>query len=784
MNPKFTVKFLLIILVSFQLFDGKALGQEESQNSETKPKIGLVLSGGGAKGMAHVGVIRYLEEAGIKPDYVVGTSMGSVIGGLYALGYNSDELEEIILSIDWDLLISNRVEFNSIAFEEKEYYNRYLVELPVKNAKIALPSGLIEGQKLSEVLQYYTWPAKQYKNFDEFPIPFRCIATDISTGEEIIFDKGYLHDALRSSIAIPTAFTAFDLDSTSVVDGGVVNNFPVDVVKQMGADIVIGVNVSDEDFLEVDELGGFGGILMQVAMARSLKKTKDNIEDCDIYIKPDLGVYSTGSFGNYREILALGDSTGKKYFDDFKRLADSLGRKDVISGLGFDKSQIQVSGVEFVGNKLFTNSLLQSKFNISVGSMITRDEIQKGIDRIYGINGFYKVDFSLIPFGEDRYNIKVRLKEKPASLLNLAVHYDNQFSAGILLNYTARDLIGKSSRTVFLLDVSENPKARIDYYKYFSKNKNLAFNARLNLLRQQLPEYTEGKETAVAVDRNTNFAAQIMTTGSLKQSFAFGAVYELSKTRYRFNRIFSDALKNGTERTLGLRFRYYRNSQDNRNYPTRGAEGLLESVFHFDNKLKINLRAGFDTVDVNLDGVIVSLPKDVLDGLAEDLTPDPYITLLGRYSKFLKITPGFQLKPEFAGAVIVTNNSAEKSFQEFFVGGYQNIRFNDTNFWGLNYGEVQTSNFVKAGLTTQFIPIKKVYLRAGINYLGFSQAYRFQEEGFINSIFKDETYAGYGLDMTYQSILGPITIGISSNNKDNKLRSYFSLGYSFNYSDR
>ena len=303
-------------------------------------------------------------------------------------------------------------------------------------------------------------------------------------------------------------------------------------------------------------------------------------------------------------------------------------------------------------------------------------------------------------------------------------------------------------------------------------------------MRQQLPEYTEGKETEVAVDRNTNFAAQIMTTGSLKQSFAFGAVYELSKTRYRFNRIFSDALKNGTERTLGLRFRYYRNSQDNRNYPTRGAEGLLESVFHFDNKLKINLKAGFDTVDVNLDGVIVSLPKDVLDGLAETLTPDPYITLLGRYSKFLKITPGFQLKPEFAGALIVTNNSAEKSFQEFFVGGYQNIRFNDTNFWGLNYGEVKTSNFVKAGLTTQFIPIKKVYLRAGINYLGFSKAYRFQEEGFINSIFKDETYAGYGLDMTYQSILGPITIGVSSNNKDNKLRSYFSLGYSFNYSDR
>ncbi|MBN3584177.1 patatin-like phospholipase family protein [Algoriphagus aestuarii] len=771
-----SIIFFITTLTSFSF--------QQNPSTEARPKIGLVLSGGGAKGMAHVGIIRYMEKAGIKPEYVVGTSMGSVIGGLYALGYNADELEQIILNIDWDLLISNRVEFNSIAFEEKEYYNRYLVELPVKKGKVALPSGLIEGQKLSEVLQYYTWPANRYKNFDEFPIPFRCIATDISTGEEIIFDQGYLHDALRSSIAIPTAFTAFDLDSTSVVDGGVVNNFPVDVVKQMGADIVIGVNVSDEDFLAVDELGGFGGILMQVAMSRSLKKTKENISDCEIYIKPDLGGYSTGSFGNYREILALGDSTGRKYYDDFKQLADSLGRNDVITGLGFKETPIQVSGIEFVGNNLFTNSLLQSKFDISVGSLITRDEIQHGIDRIYGINGFYKVDFSLIPFGENRYNIKVRLKEKPVSLLNLAVHYDNQFSAGILLNYTARDLVGKSSRTVFLLDVSENPKARIDYYKYFSKNKNLAFNTRLNLLRQQLPEYSEGKETEVAIDRNTSIAAQVMTTGSLKESFAVGAIYELSKTRFRFNRIFSDGLKNGTERTFGLRFRYYRNSQNNRNYPTKGAEGLLESVFHFNNKLKINLKSGVDTILVNIDGIQVPLPKDVLDGLAESLTPDPYFTLIGRYSKFLWISPIFQLKPEVAGAVILTNNNEEKSFQDFFVGGYQKIRFIDTNFWGLNYGEVQTSNFIKAGMTTQFIPIKKVYLRAGVNYLGFSKAYQIQEEGFFNNVFRDDNYVGYGLDMTYQSILGPITIGVSSNSKDNKVRSYFSLGYSFNYSDR
>ncbi len=782
MKQSISVFILTIVIFQFTCF--KSFAFQQTPSTETRPKIGLVLSGGGAKGMAHVGVIRSMEKAGIRPDYVVGTSMGSVVGGLYALGYSPDELEEIILNIDWDLLISNRVEFSSIAFEEKEYYNRYLLELPVKNGKIAFPSGLIEGQMLSEVLQYYTWPANKYKSFDDFPIPFRCVATDIGSGKPIIFEKGYLHDAMRSSIAIPTFFTAFDLDSTSVVDGGVVNNFPVDIVKEMGADIVIGVNVSDEDFSAADQLGGFGGILMQLAMSQSLTKTQGNIEQCDIYIKPDLGEYSTGSFGNFREILELGDKAGQLYFDDFKDLADSLGRNDIVSGLGFEEAPIQVNGIEFVGNKLFPNSLLQSKLNIPVGSTISRKELQQGIERIYGINGFYKVDFSLIPFGENRYNLKVRLKEKPSSLLNLAVHYDNQFSAGILLNYTARDFIGKSSRTVFLLDVSENPKGRIDYYKYFSKGKSLAFNANLNLLRQQIPDYENGKETEVLIERNNSLVAQIMTTNSLKQFFAIGGVYQYNKSRYRFNNTFSDDLKNASQSTLGLRFRYYRNSQNDRNYATSGAEGLFETVFHVSNGLGINLKSGSDTLFVNVDGIEVPFPSDALNLLTNVLNPDPYLTVIGRYSKYLPISPRFQFKPEVAGAITFTDQQEGKVYQEFLVGGYQNIRFTDMHFWGLNYGEIQTSNYIKAGLEAQIIPIKNIYIRAGVNYLGFSDSFSISDEDFLNKIFQDGNYTGFGADISYKSILGPITVGVSSNNKDHQLRSYFSLGLSFNYTDR
>lgn len=734
--------------------------------------------------MAHVGVIRAMEKAGIRPDFVVGTSMGSVIGGLYAMGYNADEIEQIIRSIDWDLIISNRVGFETVAFEEKEYYNRYLLEFPIRNGKLGLPSGLIEGQMLSEVLQYYTWPARKYRNFDEFPIPFRCVATDISTGKPIVFHEGYLHDALRSSIAIPTAFTAFQLDSTLVVDGGVVNNFPVDVVRGMGADYVIGVNVSDEDFVKAADLESFAAILMQLSMAQSLGKTAENIKQTDIYIKPDLGRYGTASFDDFDAILKIGRETGEKFYPRFKQVADSLGRRDSFRGIGLEALPVRFQSIRVVGNSVFPTSLILSKLDLREGEEVTRRELQDGINRVFGMNGFHKVDYSLAATDEGDFALLIRVKEKSSRLLNTAIHYDNQFSAGILLNYTARDLIGKSSRTVILADISQNPKFRIDHYKYVGASKKFAFNLRMNYLNQQLPTYENGKEENVTITKNSRIEAQMISTSSLKQAFSFGMIFENYNSKYRFVGVFPEDIKNAYQRNLGLKFRYYRNSQNDRNFPTAGAEGLVETVFNLGNWLGMNIKSGVDTVYLGSDGESVPLPVSLLDELIETVTPRSHATVYGRYSKFLPLTPRLQFKPEMAGGMVISTDDGSRIFQDFYVGGYQNIRFGDTRFWGLNYAEVTTPNFLKAGAELQFIPFRKIYLRGGANFLGFSQQYPIDEVDFPEKIFRDETYFGYGADISYSSILGPITFGISSNTTDKKLRTYFSLGLSFNYSDR
>lgn len=779
MSKHFLLAFFLITSLS-----AVVIGQESPPTSS--PKIGLVLSGGGAKGIAHVGVIKAMEEAGIRPDYIVGTSMGAVIGGLYAIGYSADELETIVKKADWELIVSNRVNFNTIAFEEKEYYNRYLFELPIIKGKIAFPTGLIEGQKLAETLHYYTWPAIKYQDFDDFPIPFRCITTDLRTGQGIVLQSGYLADALRSSIAIPTAFTPFDLDSTMVVDGGVVNNFPVDVAKEMGADIVIGVNVGEEDFMDPKRLDSFSTILMQIAMSTSYSKLVDNIAGCDIYIKPDLKGYSTASFSSYQEILRLGHEAGEENRAVFEKLADSLGRRGAIEGIGLEVTPIVISKITIQGNRLFSDELIRSKLGITPMDTVSRSELQAGIDRVFGVNGFRKVDYQLTssPLGD--YELKIRTLEKHQTIFSGAFHYDNLFSAGILLNLTVRDLLGKPSRTVAIVDVSQNPKFRLDHYKYLGTTKKFALNLRYNYLFQQIPEYENGIKQDLFLNRQTHLGVNLLTTHSLKQSFWLGAFYERIRSQSSFNVSIPSQIKNGLNNYVGMRFFHTRNSLNDRNYPTAGAESIVEGVFRAYSKYKIKLQNGVDTVSWDVGDQTIEIPEEFLDETVDALTPNGFVSVYFNYVKYFPITHRFQLVPSVAIGLTLSEQDESFSFNEYSIGGYQRVQFNDTPAWGLNYGEMTAENFGKVGLVAQMLPFSNLYVRAGTNLIGHNEHVPIQRLGAadLEGLFTDRLVWGYGIDVTLDSFLGPITGGLSTNSKDGHIRPYLSIGFSFNYADR
>ncbi|MEL6842188.1 MAG: patatin-like phospholipase family protein, partial [Bacteroidota bacterium] len=204
-----------------------------SQES-TRPKIGLALSGGGAKGLAHIGVLKILEENGIRPDYISGTSMGAIIGGLYSIGYTTEQLEEMAYSLDWGSYFSDRVPEYYRPIEDKLSPAQYQLSFPLHEGKPELPKGLIAGEKLRLLLTRLTIPVHDTPNFDQFGIPFSCVATDLVSGEGIVFRSGDLPDAIRCSASIPSVMEPSQQDETMLVDGGLVRNFPVEDVLAMG----------------------------------------------------------------------------------------------------------------------------------------------------------------------------------------------------------------------------------------------------------------------------------------------------------------------------------------------------------------------------------------------------------------------------------------------------------------------------------------------------------------------------------------------------------------------
>jgi NTE family protein len=757
------------------------------ENLPSRPKIGLVLSGGGAKGIAHIGVIKAMEAEGIRPDYIAGTSMGSIVGGLYAMGYSANQLEEIVRKIDWDQLLSNNIPLTYISYEEKEYYTRYLLELFIKNGSLKLPSGLIEGQMLSETLSHYTWPSNEYGSFDDFPIPFRCIATDVSTGKEIIFRDGPLSEAMRASMAIPTALTAADLDSTLAVDGGVLNNFPVEEVIKMGADIVIGINVSG-GFEAAEEIDNMVGILLQISMIPSLERLEKQIKLCDIYIKPDLKDYATASFGSFEEIIELGDIAGEKNREKFRELAQEIGvstKND--TKISLDVHPIIIDQIKLQGHHSTSKTLVLSKFGFEVGDTLSREELEIGIRRIYGISSFKKVIYHIDNSPDHHGVLTIKMFEKPEKILKAGLHYDNLFSAGISTNITLRNTIGRSSRSILAADISQNPRFRFDHLKYVGLKQKYAFNARYDYRNLQVPVYSKGDVQDIEINNNHIARIGLMSTQSLKQFSFFNLLYEFEGFKYKVGNIAPEGVKKIRLNRFYANLGYIRNTQNDRNYPSKGVNlDFSVNVYPY-NYYNLKYNDGIDTIYVPIDSTDLEVPlsKDEVNQFVNSLTPDFYATLFFHYSRFTPLAKNFQFIPTISVGATFSNANENNIFNDFIIGGIPKVDFDDSQFYGLNYRELTAPNFGILGFYFQNVLFKKIFIQYGINgliYHGHVPLNDLNKFDFEN-MFKNNSLIGYGAVLKYKSYIGPISLGLSYNNKDSNPRLYFSVGLSFNHQD-
>ncbi|MCX5642286.1 MAG: patatin-like phospholipase family protein [Candidatus Omnitrophica bacterium] len=393
---------------------GKSIGAEAPL---TRPKVGLVLSGGGARGAAHIGVLKILEQQHIAVDYIAGTSMGAVVGGLYASGLSPEEIEKEIGLIDWKDIFSDAPTRQELPFRRKNDAQKYLtgIEIGVKGRKIALPKGIMAGQKLGFLLKSLTLHTADIDDFDRLPIPFRAIAADIETGKMVILSRGNFAEALRASMSIPGVFSPVEIDGQLLVDGGIARNLPVDVVKQMGADVVIAVDIGST-LSKREDLNTMFDIYRQVLTVMGQQNVVEQIkligkDDC--LIRPELGNISTADFPRALEIIRIGEEAALNSREALQRYAVSPEEYQSLLKRRFLGVSYPVS-IDFVKvkeTKHISGKVVENKLKTKPGENLNLKTLQDDLARVYGIGAFERVDFSFIK-DKDKQGLLISPTEK------------------------------------------------------------------------------------------------------------------------------------------------------------------------------------------------------------------------------------------------------------------------------------------------------------------------------------------------------------------------------------
>jgi NTE family protein len=367
---------------------------------EGHPRIGLVLSGGGARGAAHVGVIAVLEEMKIPIACIAGTSMGAIVGGLYAAGLSAAEMEQIVTSLEWNQAFRDKPLPRDLTFRRKQDAADYLIDfdLGIKDGRLTIPKGLLQGQSLNLILKSILLHTEEISEFDDLPVPFRAVATNIENGEAVILKSGELASAIRASMSIPGVFAPVELDGYVLVDGGVANNLPVDVVRQMDADVVIAVDIGTA-LSDRKKLVSSVGITSQLITIMIQRNTAERIRMLapgrDILIQPDLGNITTGDFTRAGEAVAI----GRKKAESMKQALAHLSVSEqqyaayLVSQGKAKQPPPRIDFVELDNRTSLPDAVIASQIDLKPGETLDMAKLKRNIDRIYGIDMFERVDF-------------------------------------------------------------------------------------------------------------------------------------------------------------------------------------------------------------------------------------------------------------------------------------------------------------------------------------------------------------------------------------------------------
>lgn len=727
-----------------------------AQQAGVRPKIGLTLSGGGAKGLAHIGILKAIDSAGLKIDYITGTSMGAIIGSLYAAGYSGDRIESIARKIDWDILLSNQLSLRSLSMEEKDEYGKYAVELPYINHHLRLPGGFLEGQELSFKFAELFYPVYKIKDFNNFPIPFKCIATDISTGQAVVLDKGDIITAIRASMAIPSVFTAVEYKGYKLVDGGLVRNFPVKDVKEMGANLVIGSSVT-AGLSPKEKLSSAIDILLQLAFFKEDEDYKKEIPLCDIYVVHPVQEYSMGSFNSAKKLIDIGLEEGRKLYPVLKHLADSLNKKYGVMDFKADRlpvsDSILISRYEITGLDKTTKEFFLHAMGIQLNKSYSEAGISKLVRRVYGTRYYSSINYSLEPQPDHSSKIVFVVKENPSTYAKLGLHYNEFSGISVITNLTTRDLFFRYSRSAATFSIGENTRLKGEHLQYFGLRKNIAVIPKFQLENFKTNTYTD-------FVKNGQYR-QLYYTGEIKGQYSgnrnltsgIGTRYE----RINFKPIILTDLKAKGKNDFFTSFIYFdANTLDKRTYPTRGFKINAEFGFVYNQ----NPRATFYSNGI---------PVTNLDSIG--INYDNYQRSTVNIDAYLPLSKRFVFQILFQSGV--NFNYKQNLVNNFQIGGLTKTIRNQVIFAGLDETTISTPSVAALMLGLNFQLSRNIYLMAKSNALlnnFISKDRHLQLENWLT---------GHAIVFAYNTPLGPLEFSAAYCEQSKKILTYANFGIPF-----
>lgn len=738
-------KFIVTILILASVGNaGMTFSQEQSQKE--RKKVGLVLGGGGAKGAAHIGVLKVIEEAGIPVDYIAGTSIGAIVGGLYSIGYDAESLDSLVNSLDWSYLLSNNAPQGYRSFRARDVEGKYLLSIPYSlKKKNEIPAGLISGQNILNLFSGLTIGYQHMDSFGDLPIPFNCVATNLVSEDYVVLDKGSLPLSMRSSMSIPGVFLPVKLDSMVLVDGGVINNFPSNVAREMGADILIGIDLSTGK-TPTSQLTTLMGLINTLTDITGKDEYEKNKKDLDLYLNPDLKGFQTMDFNTpaMDSMYQRGVEAARAHWDDLMKI-----KKDIYGDSAHlvktsprelkhitknDTLQLGEITIEGVSDK--TIKYLREKIRLKKHDHITLKNIDEAIAILDGMDIFSSVTYQLSD--KAPYDLTFTLVEQALNQLNVGFRFDSEEMASILLNTTFYENFFKGSK------LSTTIRLNISPYVAFNYEWRPNFNSKFAIA------YKIGYDNFNLY--NGNHKVDDVSYLWQQGEFKYGVL-----------------LKNW-ELEAGLRWDFFGNSSDlyNPNYNPIGIEP--DSYFNYFATFGLN---SLDHIYYPTKGVLAHLKGEMITtNFVGCHSSAPLGAISADFLYPVKLAKKLYMLPGFSGRILLGGGSVPPIYQNY-AGGNMNARYMSQQIAmpGVRNVQVFDNSLMMLKLGFRYNIFKKQYLSIGGIYAKNSDS--------VGSIYQGDDIWCTSAQYSYDTPLGPVSGEINYSNRDKRVGLYFNFGYNF-----